>query len=1071
MATTTGVIATVDSDRPPPLPLDSIPIIDLSLLSQSELFSLSMCSNSSFDLNRCDDVVIPKIDRSVFNESAGSRKQTYSRLRLAPAESPTSTKTTIHRRTPRLRSSHTPAPNNITGAEQAENSKIICMLKELFKSDHNFQDLVPVEVETDSNVVVPELLTLETTRKRGRPRKHENDVFIHPPAAKRICNNTVKKVVAYDADRDTELVNSSGVEVDLKNLGMLEDPFGVEIRRKTEGMSTKDELLGFLGGLDGEWGTSRKKKRVVDASIFGEALPKGWKLSLSIKKKLGRVWLFCRRYISPSGRQFDSCKEVSMYLLSLVGEQNLDKHTHAQSNTSGDFSPKGPSVIVNADVCVQESITQKRPVVLALFSSLTDFKKQVKSNIVDPIDVQIKEAFKCLKCFMIFEGKVDLLDHQVLAHKTETSQLDSKISEWMVVKGGTFECHFCNETFNESGKYNEHIGTHDTSDKNTSEAPTAEKTVVIESHDAAFGDKHVSSSSSSASSESDTKINCESNEHVHVHDLNNLTQDHQGEPVSMNEDVLVEKSVDEIETKCDVDDKKTSEASKTLIAEKTVVMESHDADFDDKIVSSSSQSDDKISHGTESEINEQVHVHVHDLNILADDNQGEPVNMNEDILLEESEKKHNVDIEFPKIDQDPMSIDENNRNLESKAVTADCVDDKCNQGSDGITNGQDEVSETRVTHVDDKMECILENEKTSENIPLLQSTNDSLEKTVLGSDEVPNLPDSETICEKKAFWENINHSSFDDLASEKDKMVEKEKVAFSEFEENKFSYEINEHEIRTIETYKEHDVSNLEEPQTQMNMEDLNRSIDVNLDDFHLFTNDEPVNTDNNNNPNFNPEKNLEFSSLVPPVIQQDFTFQDHDDVACLYNTNGGHQRGFLDHFSIPETYDDIFDENRGINIHELNLAFNEEKKDGSKIDDSFDVQTDLSMVNNNNTRDYSHNVGTTWEHDFSLNGLRPVGRSEPMEFRFLSGRSEGGSSQVVYNQYNNNNNNSNMEEGFGSGYWNGKSGNENGGNVITRICGWCRNQFHVVVNEAQQGGALCCPSCSAGMSGQVNML
>ncbi|KAJ7965721.1 Methyl-CpG-binding domain-containing protein 8 [Quillaja saponaria] len=83
------------------LHIESLPLIDLRLLSQSELYSLSLCSSSSSSPldRRCDDdVVIPKIDRSVFNESAGSRKQTFSRLRLAPRNSqmPPSSSSSIH---------------------------------------------------------------------------------------------------------------------------------------------------------------------------------------------------------------------------------------------------------------------------------------------------------------------------------------------------------------------------------------------------------------------------------------------------------------------------------------------------------------------------------------------------------------------------------------------------------------------------------------------------------------------------------------------------------------------------------------------------------------------------------------------------------------------------------------------------------------------------------------------------------------------------------------------------------------------------------------------------------------
>lgn len=301
MAATVATAEADDTERPA-IRLDSVPVVDLRLLSQSELYTLSISSDSSFDPNRCDEVVIPKINRAVFNESAGSRKQTYSRLRLASAESSSTTTktTTLHRRTPHLRASHAHPSNNINDPEQAENSQIIRMLKQLCKSDPNFQDVDQMEAENNSNSVVPEFLSTENLgikRKRGRPRKHENVVFLRPPTAKRIRHNTVKKVVVYDNEMDREIVNDSGVPVNMATLAGLDDPYGPEIRRRTMGMSTEDDLLGFLRGMNGQWGSRRRKRRVVDAREFGDVLPKGWKLSLCIKKKEGRVWLFCRRYL------------------------------------------------------------------------------------------------------------------------------------------------------------------------------------------------------------------------------------------------------------------------------------------------------------------------------------------------------------------------------------------------------------------------------------------------------------------------------------------------------------------------------------------------------------------------------------------------------------------------------------------------------------------------------------------------------------------------------------------------------------------------------------------------------
>lgn len=288
--------------------------MDLQLLSQSELYSLSLCSPSTFDPRRCDDVVIPKIDRSVFNESAGSRKQTYSRLRLAPASDPASA-SSIRRRTPHLRpSTHNSHPLFLDAdPENVENRQIVSLLKELFGvecsasvKDDNMEELVPVQVDYSETVPMPQLANVVSTgqkRKRGRPRKNENAVYLVETKVESQSDVNVSAgtndVVVYDTlkDKDKEIVNGDGLNVNLIELGLKEDPYGEELSRRTQGLGTEEQLLEFLKGLNGQWGSRRKKKRIVDASLFGNALPKGWKLVLSCKRKEGRVWLFCRRYI------------------------------------------------------------------------------------------------------------------------------------------------------------------------------------------------------------------------------------------------------------------------------------------------------------------------------------------------------------------------------------------------------------------------------------------------------------------------------------------------------------------------------------------------------------------------------------------------------------------------------------------------------------------------------------------------------------------------------------------------------------------------------------------------------
>ena len=267
------------------LHLEALPLIDLRFLSQSELQALSLTSLHSSDLRRCDDVVIPKIDRSIFNESAGSRKQTYSRLRLAPRKPDIAAN--IPRR-PRF-STHLNQKAALEPVDE-ENSLIIGLLKGLFATETHADDLIPVQVEYKEtsneilqNIPIDVVADSGKKRKRGRPKSE-------------------KRIAVYQNGGSGEvggmgIVNQNGVFVDVAALANAEDPFGPELRRRTEGLTTEEELLGFLTGLNGQWGSRRKKRKIVEASDFGDILPKGWKLLLSMKRKEGRVWLFCRRYI------------------------------------------------------------------------------------------------------------------------------------------------------------------------------------------------------------------------------------------------------------------------------------------------------------------------------------------------------------------------------------------------------------------------------------------------------------------------------------------------------------------------------------------------------------------------------------------------------------------------------------------------------------------------------------------------------------------------------------------------------------------------------------------------------
>lgn len=119
-------------------------------------------------------------------------------------------------------------------------------------------------------------------RKRGRPRKlHSSENF----------SDGKEDLDSEDKEEENPTERASPMAAcDL-------DSFEEELKRRTQGMRTEEELSGFLRGLSGDWGSRKKKRKIVDARCLGDVLPIGWKLLLSIKNDGDRVWLGCSRYI------------------------------------------------------------------------------------------------------------------------------------------------------------------------------------------------------------------------------------------------------------------------------------------------------------------------------------------------------------------------------------------------------------------------------------------------------------------------------------------------------------------------------------------------------------------------------------------------------------------------------------------------------------------------------------------------------------------------------------------------------------------------------------------------------
>lgn len=346
---------------------------------------------------------------------------------------------------------------------------------DLFPVKIEYSNLLPVQhfssppPSSPSNVI-PTVLK----RKRGRPRRNEflgngeelavevsvvdaSDVDMLPTIP--LLDEIVLRHNAAE-ERDREVLNSDGVAVDLAALGAVEHPYWEEIRHRTEGLLTEEKLLDFLKGLSGKWASRRKKKRIVDASEFGSKLPVGWKLLLSVKKKNGHVWLYCRRYISPSGLHFVSCKGVSSYLLSLHGVHDTNLFSSAQYNDIANDADKLTSVTLAVQDDDEIENLVSRASLPPLDSVTGNHEIQVVVNSGNLPEDRKGESLCCNKCNITFKDKDEFLQHQSSLHRKHRSKNVIRITDGVIIKDGKYECQFCHKTFSERHRYNGHVGTH-----------------------------------------------------------------------------------------------------------------------------------------------------------------------------------------------------------------------------------------------------------------------------------------------------------------------------------------------------------------------------------------------------------------------------------------------------------------------------------------------------------------------------------------------------------------------------------------------------------------------------------
>ncbi|XP_078444634.1 methyl-CPG-binding domain 8 isoform X1 [Wolffia australiana] len=427
-----------------------VPVLDLRLFTQAEINELAGASSDAGDSRGCDDVVIPKIDRSVFNESAGSRKQTYSRLRLAPRKPPElcgtgsspSTSPPVSGRGRGRASRRGVGPSSgkpfslstadADGVGGRENGQIVQFLRQLF---------------AENGTEIP-------SASAAAPEDRSDDLGTI------LGNEKLDHGTMGSLDKNSIVMNSNGPAVDMIRPEK-EDFFEEVLGRMTQGLVTEEQCLAFLWRLDGKWASSRKRRKIVSAAHFGAGFPKDWQLLLGLKRRNGNVFVHCRRYVSPIGEEFETFKEVSSYMFSSSGFQEA-RPAQALQNTAerpGNDQALGSNFLENMEILSQHSVSTTLPASSILYDAGT---QTVNLGVGNPLKLESLCHRRCEKCNISFVDEVSKAQHLVAFHKRGRKRCSpgKPITEGVILRDSKFECQFCHKLFTERRQYNGHVGVH-----------------------------------------------------------------------------------------------------------------------------------------------------------------------------------------------------------------------------------------------------------------------------------------------------------------------------------------------------------------------------------------------------------------------------------------------------------------------------------------------------------------------------------------------------------------------------------------------------------------------------------
>ncbi|CAM6105253.1 unnamed protein product [Calypogeia fissa] len=347
-------VASVDKDDEVNEGIDCIelPFIDLRHFCGDELRLVAQFSGPFPAASFCD-IVVPKIDRSCFNESAGSRRQTWNskgsnkhsnRRGLGSSKTTSSariqwrsiglTSTTVH-------SQHTDELVMPDAGTRFRTAKAVARLtpngKVTKKSLARQVAWKRAITRGVTNVAVQEKFA--TNGEIQGPVGGVAGIVREPFSRKRLrqpieaFNDDEESDEEIARTRNKKSFRSSAASRDLgkepfvgakRSRGPLFGARLLEFQRPERAQKRRFREVDMkerLNKMKGKWASIEKTRKVVDASGF----PLGWTVLVGLAYKDGRTLFEYRDWRSPDGSLWSSFKDASAYLLSSIGHDSTSK--------------------------------------------------------------------------------------------------------------------------------------------------------------------------------------------------------------------------------------------------------------------------------------------------------------------------------------------------------------------------------------------------------------------------------------------------------------------------------------------------------------------------------------------------------------------------------------------------------------------------------------------------------------------------------------------------------------------------------------------------------------------------